>query len=204
MKNNIVNKPGGGSLIRRAAMYVRMSTDHQKYSTENQSAAIREYAALHNMEIIATYADEGKSGLNIKGREGLQRMIADVESGQAKFKVILVLDVTRWGRFQDTDEGGHYEFVCRQAGMEVHYVAEEFANDGSPMVSLVKAAKRSMAGEYSRELSKKVFAGQCRLIQKGYRHGRLPDSSGRDRHLLMPLPLQTLSVRPSHAGESPV
>ena len=29
---------------RRAAMYVRMSTDHQKYSTENQADAIQEYA----------------------------------------------------------------------------------------------------------------------------------------------------------------
>jgi len=26
-----------------------------------------------------------------------------------------------------------------------------------------------MAGEYSRELSAKVFAGQCRLIELGYR-----------------------------------
>jgi len=158
-------------VTRRAAAYVRMSTDHQKYSTENQLAAIQEYATIHGMELVATYADEGKSGLNIKGREGLQRMIADVEGGNTAFEVILVLDVNRWGRFQDVDESGYYEFICRKAGIAVHYVAEEFANDSGPMVSLIKAAKRSMAGEYSRELSKKVFAGQCRLIQKGYRQG---------------------------------
>jgi len=29
-----------------------------------------------------------------------------------------------------------------------------------------------MAGEYSRELSVKVFAGQCRLIEMGYRQTR--------------------------------
>jgi hypothetical protein len=28
-----------------------------------------------------------------------------------------------------------------------------------------------MAGEYSRELSAKVFAGQCRLIELGFRQG---------------------------------
>ena len=28
-----------------------------------------------------------------------------------------------------------------------------------------------MAGEYSRELSVKVFAGQCRLVELGYRQG---------------------------------
>ncbi len=37
--------------------------------------------------------------------------------------------------------------------------------------NVMKAMKRLMAGEYSRELSAKVFAGQCRLIEKGYRQG---------------------------------
>ncbi len=56
-------------------------------------------------------------------------------------------------------------------GFEVHYVAEQFSNDGSLQSNLMKNIKRSMAGEYSRELSVKVFAGQCRLIEKGYRQG---------------------------------
>mgnify|MGYP006201013309 CR=1 FL=1 len=34
-----------------------------------------------------------------------------------------------------------------------------------------QASKRAMAGEYSRELSAKVFAGQCRLIELGFRQG---------------------------------
>ena len=45
----------------RAAQYVRMSTDHQRYSTENQAEAIQAYADAHGMEIVRTYADEGKS-----------------------------------------------------------------------------------------------------------------------------------------------
>jgi len=36
---------------------------------------------------------------------------------------------------------------------------------------ILKTIKRSMAGKYSRELSVKVFAGQCRLIELGYRQG---------------------------------
>ena len=47
----------------RAAEYVRMSTEHQQYSTENQGDKIREYAAQRGIEIVRTYADEGKSGL---------------------------------------------------------------------------------------------------------------------------------------------
>ncbi len=65
---------------RRAAMYVRMSTDHQKYSTENQADAIKEYADRHQMEIVRTYADAGKSGLKIEGRDALKGLIADVQS----------------------------------------------------------------------------------------------------------------------------
>ena len=155
----------------RAAEYVRMSTEHQQYSTENQGDKIREYASKRGIEIVTTYADEGKSGLRIDGRLALQRLIRDVESGHAGFEVILVYDVSRWGRFQDADESAYYEYVCRRAGIHVTYCAEQFENDGSPVSTIVKGVKRAMAGEYSRELSAKVFAGQCRLIELGFRQG---------------------------------
>lgn len=155
----------------RAAEYVRMSTEHQQYSTENQGAKIREYAAMRGIEIVRTYADEGKSGLNIGGRLSLQKLIKDVEAGPVDFQVILVYDVSRWGRFQDADESAYYEYICRRAGIQVTYCAEQFENDGSPVSTIVKGVKRAMAGEYSRELSAKVFAGQCRLIEMGFRQG---------------------------------
>src|SRR5574343_177987 len=158
-------------VIFRAAEYVRMSTEHQQYSTENQADAIREYARRRGIQIVRTYADEGKSGLRIDGRQALQQLIRDVESGQADFQIILVYDVSRWGRFQDADESAYYEYICRRAGIQVAYCAEQFENDGSPVSTIVKGVKRAMAGEYSRELSTKVFAGQCRLIELGYRQG---------------------------------
>ena len=79
--------------------------------------------------------------------------------------------MSRWGRFQDADESAHYEYSCKQAGIQVIYCAEQFENDGSPVSTIVKGVKRAMAGEYSRELSAKVFAGQCRLIELGFRQG---------------------------------
>jgi endonuclease III len=152
----------------RAAEYVRMSTEHQKYSTENQSDAIRNYAARRGMEIVRTYADAGKSGLRLDGRDALKQLLADVESGSTDFEAILVYDISRWGRFQDADESAYYEYRCKRAGISVQYCAEQFENDGSPVSTIVKGVKRAMAGEYSRELSAKVFAGQCRLIELGY------------------------------------
>jgi DNA invertase Pin-like site-specific DNA recombinase len=155
----------------RAAQYVRMSTEHQRYSTENQADAIARYAQRHGLEIVRTYADEGKSGLNLEGRASLQQLISDVTTGTADYTVVLVYDISRWGRFQDADQSAHYEYICRSAGVKVHYCAEQFENDGSIGSTIIKGVKRAMAGEYSRELSSKVFAGQCRLISYGFRQG---------------------------------
>src|SRR5260370_30771136 len=85
-----------------------------------------------------------------------------MRSGQADFKLILVYDISRWGRFQDADESAYYEFICKEAGIRVLYCAEQFENDGSLVAAILKNMKRVMAGEYSRELSVKVWAGQCR------------------------------------------
>ena len=151
-----------------------MSTEHQQYSAENQQDVIRQFAEGRGMQIVRTYTDAGKSGLRIDGRDALQQLIRDVESGHADFSAILVYDVSRWGRFQDADESAYYEYICRRAKIEVHYCAEQFENDGSPVSTIVKGVKRAMAGEYSRELSAKTFIGQCRLIELGFRQGGSP------------------------------
>lgn len=157
--------------VNKTAVYVRMSTEHQQYSTSNQMDVIREFAKRRGLEIVIIYSDEGKSGLNIQGRDALARMIRDVQDGVAEYSNILVYDVSRWGRFQDADESAYYEYICRQAGVSVHYCAEQFDNDGSPVSTIVKGVKRAMAGEYSRELSSKVFQGACRLVKMGFRQG---------------------------------
>jgi len=107
----------------RAAQYVRMSTEHQQYSPENQLEVICKYAAAHHMEIVREYSDFGRSGLNIAGREGLNQLMADVENRRTDFSALLVYDVSRWGRFQDVDESAYYEYVLKRAGIHVHYCA---------------------------------------------------------------------------------
>jgi DNA invertase Pin-like site-specific DNA recombinase len=148
-----------------------MSTDHQKYSTENQLDTIRRYADQRGYEIVRIFEDSGRSGLRIDGRDGLQTLMRDVQSGTADFRAILVYDVSRWGRFQDADESAYHEHLCSRAGILVHYCGEQFDNDGSIGSILLKSVKRVMAGEYSRELSVKVFAGQCRHVERGFRQG---------------------------------
>ena len=85
-----------------------------------------------------------------------------------------MLDVSRWGRFQDADEAAHYEFVCKKAGIKVVYCAEEFSNQDSLADYFAKILKRTSAAEYSRELSIKSFENQKRIVQLGFRVGSQP------------------------------
>ncbi len=83
----------------------------------------------------------------MEGRDSLKRLIEDVQNAVADYEAILVYDVSRWGRFQDADESAYYEYLCKRAGIEVHYCAEQFENDGRPTSTIIKSVKRAMAGE---------------------------------------------------------
>ncbi len=154
-----------------AAEYIRMSNESQVYSLDNQKAAIKQYADSHQFTVVQTYSDGARSGVTIRSRKGLKQLITDVVEGSNRYQTILVYDVSRWGRFQDTDESAHYEFICRSAGISLHYCAEPFQNDGSLSSSLMKSLKRSMAAEFSRELGVKVHRGKSRLAARGYNVG---------------------------------
>jgi DNA invertase Pin-like site-specific DNA recombinase len=160
-----------GHELTPVAQYIRMSTEHQQYSHENQSRLISEYAFRNRMRVVRTYADLGKSGLELKGRTAMQRLLQDVGQPHVPFDAILVCDVSRWGRFQDPDEAAACELTCKRRGIRVVYCAEPFANDGSISSSVLIGLKRSMAAEYSRELSARVFAGACNIAKKGYAQG---------------------------------
>jgi DNA invertase Pin-like site-specific DNA recombinase len=176
-----------------AAQYLRMSTDHQQYSLDNQADRIAEYATQNRFRIVKTYSDAAKSGLRLKNRPGLKQLLRDVMEGRSDFRAVLVYDVSRWGRFQDMDEAAHYEYLCKSSGVPIHYCAEMFTNDNSISGLILKAVKRTMAGEYSRELSVKVRRGLFRLAKLGYKLGgsavyglrrQLLDVHGKPKQLL--------------------
>ena len=94
-----------------AAQYLRVSTDHQQYSVDNQADEIARYAGERGFTITKTYTDAAKSGLRLTNRDGLKQLLKDVVEGNRDYRAVLVYDVSRWGRFQDTDESAHYEFL---------------------------------------------------------------------------------------------
>lgn len=103
-----------------AAQYIRMSTDHQQCSPVFQGQAIADYALTHNIRIVRDYEDAGISGLTLRLRLALTQLLVDVVCPTRKFSIVLVYDVSRWGRFQDVDEAAFYEYACRRAGVKVN------------------------------------------------------------------------------------
>jgi DNA invertase Pin-like site-specific DNA recombinase len=156
------------------AQYLRMSTEHQQYSIDNQEVAIRQYASDNGFLVVRSYTDAGRSGLILKERDGLIHLLSDVARGEQCFKAILVYDISRWGRFQDADEAAYYEFLCKKAGYPIHYCAELFRNDNAMPNVIMKALKRVMASEYSRELSQKVFDAEKGMVKRGFWMGAQP------------------------------
>jgi len=124
------------------AAYVRTAT-HRHHLASDQMDVIREYAKRHGMQIVKEYSDEGKSGVNIQDRKSLAQMIRDVQSGQINFSAILLFDVSRWGRFQDADESAYYAYICRRAGVLVHYCAGDPECEGIVVSTIVKSIKKS-------------------------------------------------------------
>jgi DNA invertase Pin-like site-specific DNA recombinase len=162
-----------GSTSTAAAQYIRMSTDNQDLSPATQKDAIAAYAAAKGLDVVVTYEDYGCSGVRLKNRPALMQLLRDVTDG-AQFSTVLVYDVSRWGRFQDTDAAAYYEYHCRLHGANVVYVAEVFGSEVNPITALLKSMKRTMAAEYSRELAGKVRAGQHQAVSLGFQMGQLP------------------------------
>ena len=145
--------PGGLSRKRPVAAYLRSATQLEGDVLRKQLEAIVPYARDHGMQLIRVYCDECGSGLRNGGRSGLRQMFRDIESGARDFDALLMLDRSRWGRFQNPDRGACLEFDCKKAGIEVHYCAEAPADDEIDLSAMTKMLKRVMANEYIRELA---------------------------------------------------
>ncbi|MBM4018929.1 MAG: recombinase family protein [Planctomycetes bacterium] len=159
----------------RAVAYYRHSAEiGQENSVEIQKDNVVAFAKKHDVEIIHEFADRGKSGLNAEGRPAFNEMMEWVRT-RDDFVLVLVLDVSRWGRFQDTDLSAHYESLCTQHGKQVVYTQIGFPRDDDRLISqLRKSIDRYQSAEFSRVLSQKVFEGAAKVAKQGYRPGGSP------------------------------
>jgi DNA invertase Pin-like site-specific DNA recombinase len=80
---------------RRAALYVRVSTDKQ--TVENQKLQLSQVADRRGWEVVEVYNDAGISGAKgRRDRPGLDRMLNDASKG--KFDVVMAWAIDRVGR----------------------------------------------------------------------------------------------------------
>jgi DNA invertase Pin-like site-specific DNA recombinase len=80
---------------KRAAIYVRVSTDKQ--TVENQLQELRQIAERRGWQVVEEYRDAGTSGA--KGRDsrpGLDRMLRD--ASRRRFDVVTAWAIDRLGR----------------------------------------------------------------------------------------------------------
>lgn len=99
----------------KAAAYARYSTAQQtENSIEYQLAKIRAYCAEKEIEIVATYTDEARSGTNTD-RPGFQAMLR--AALRSEFDAVVIYDITRGSR--DVGDWFNFRRAMMQAGVAV-------------------------------------------------------------------------------------
>lgn len=165
----------GHSELESAVGYLRASAENkQENSVEIQQDSVSEFCVANGLRLRGFEYDDGVSGLTAD-RPGFKRLFDNwIRNPTAPdFKYIVVLDVSRWGRFQNTEEGAALEYEAKRCGKEVIYIEEgDLSQVNHELnVALIRPIKRYLAADYSRQLSGKVFAGSVKVSEQGYSAG---------------------------------
>lgn len=156
------------------AYYRHSAQDRQENSIPIQRDRVKKFAAEHGIEIIREFADHGKSGLSTEGREDFKRIMEMIVDPSKEFDYVLVLDMSRWGRYQDIDLSAHYRAICGQYGRKVIYTDLGIHDEDDHGYQFLLLAEAIRAAKYSKELSEKVFYGCKRIAEQGFRAGSAP------------------------------
>lgn len=170
----------------RAACYVRMSSDQQADSPEQQRARLTALAKSRGYEIVGWYQDSGISGLTARKRPDFQRMLADAEAGA--FDVLLAWDQDRLSR-QDSMAAGEWGARLHRAGVRMETIVQGVIDLGSFAGRIQFALNAEIGNQYSVKLSQVTSRGKFNRAKEG-RLGPQPlygfdrvilDEGGRER-----------------------
>src|SRR6476660_3534059 len=152
--------------IRRVALYVRVSTDHQ--TIRNQERELRAVADRHGWEIVAAFKDEGISGT--KGRDqrpGLDKLLQAV--ARREFDLVAAWSVDRIGRSLIDLVGVLQELHAKHVDLYLHQQGIDTTTPSGKamfqMMGVFAEFERSMIRE-------RVMAGLARAKDGGTRLGR--------------------------------
>ncbi|MCH5186793.1 MAG: recombinase family protein [Oscillospiraceae bacterium] len=157
----------GGSSVRIAAAYIRVSTDDQvEYSPESQLKVIRDYAKRNNFVIPGDYIfmDEGISGRKAEKRPAFMQMIGLAKSKPKPFDAIILWKFSRFARNRE-DSIVYKSMLRKQLGIEVLSVSESLGDD--KMSILIEALIEAMDEYYSINLAEEVKRGMTEKARRG-------------------------------------
>lgn len=149
--------------MERAVFYARVSTQEeaQLKALPKQIEECRDKISEKGWALVDQYVDEGKSGTTVKHRTEYQRLLDDMEAD--KFDIIVVKSQDRLQR----NPRDWYIFVDKlnSNGIKLYFYLDGryFKSDEDALITGIKAI---LAGEYSRDLSKKLNNSNRRRIEK--------------------------------------
>jgi len=172
--------------MKRAALYMRVSTKGHGQTTETQAVALREYAAHRGFEIIEEYRDEGISGSK-DSRPALDRLMKDARA--RKFDVVIVARFDRFARSVSHLLRALEEF----SHLGIDFVSlSESIDTSTPMGKMIFTVLGAVA-ELERNLIKeRVHMGVSRARKQGKRLGRPRRVFDQEKAKAM---LESMSVR---------
>lgn len=155
---------------RRAAIYARVSTEHEAQisALENQVQYYDELLQRHpELTLVDRYIDEGITGTSIQKRGSFMRMLEDAKNG--RFDLIITREVSRFAR--NTVDTLQQTRVLKSYGVEVWFTEDNIwtlnDEDGELRLSIMA----TLAQNESKKISQRVKAGQMISFMNGVPYG---------------------------------
>jgi DNA invertase Pin-like site-specific DNA recombinase len=163
---------------KRAALYVRVSTDHQ--SVENQVRELKQVAERRGWTVVETYRDAGISGA--KGRDKRPRLDAMLkDASRRKFDIVMAWAIDRLGR-SVIDLLGTIEHL-EKVGIDLYLDQQNF-DTTTPTGKLLFQITGAL-GEFERSMiHQRVRAGLNVIKDKLARDGKFVSKAGKVRRRL--------------------
>lgn len=191
MATSHLSTPG---TLKRACVYVRMSTDKQEDSPERQRGQIDPHCQRKGYTVVRRYEDLGERGWS-DDRPDFNRMLADARKGL--FDVIVVDEMSRLSRSDPMAFMEHVALPLRKAGVAVDSVADGLAQWDDPndiFGYIMLGVRQHKSSQESSGLSRRVLSGYQKLAAKGqillgrapYGYRRERDANGVARFVLGP------------------
>ncbi len=165
------NRKGPAAELLPAVAYIRMSSDKQDASPDQQRAEVAKLAEKHGCALIAEYFDEAISGVETTKRKNFIRMISDAANGS--FKAIFCWDQDRFGRF-DSIDAGEWIAPLRRAGVRLITVAQGEIDWTSFSGRMIYAMQQEGKNQFLVDLSRNLVRGLTATAKTGDAYGKAP------------------------------